>query len=89
MKNEPQPADYTLNLLLASAAGMSGCLTLILVMGFLLIGLWLDSVLDTRPVVTITLIIISIPFALWITLRVALSVARTIERRQYPNTNHE
>jgi F0F1-type ATP synthase assembly protein I len=82
--NEQKPADYVINMALASAAGMSGCVTLMLVLGFLLIGVWVDSFLGTRPLFTVIFILIGIPVALWITLKTVVGIAKQLEKRQYP-----
>jgi len=52
------------NITLAAVAGQVGCLTLVIVLLALFGGLWLDSQLDTRPMFTIGLMIISIPITL-------------------------
>jgi F0F1-type ATP synthase assembly protein I len=53
-----------LNLTLAAVAGQVGCLTLIIVLGALVGGLWLDARLDSRPLFTIILMIGSVPVTL-------------------------
>jgi F0F1-type ATP synthase assembly protein I len=60
-KNRTQ---YALNLTLAVVAGQVGCLTLFIVLAALLGGLWLDSRFDTRPIITVILMIASIPITL-------------------------
>jgi uncharacterized protein (DUF983 family) len=55
---------YSFNLALAAVAGQVGCLTAIIAIGFLLVGLYIDSRLDTRPTFTIILLITSIPITL-------------------------
>jgi len=64
--NQPEKnrAQYTFNLTLAAVAGQVGCLTLLIVLAALFGGLWLDNHLDTRPVVTIILMIASVPITL-------------------------
>lgn len=55
-----------INLTLASVAGQVGCLTLIIVLGALFGGLWLDKRYDTKPLYTAILMIASIPISLGI-----------------------
>lgn len=52
------------NLTLASIAGLSGGITLVIVLVALFIGMWLDKLFATRYQFTIGLILISIPVTL-------------------------
>lgn len=58
---------------LASTVSQVGCVTTIIVIGALLLGLWLDSLLDTRPTLTVALTLISIPISLFSLVRIALA----------------
>ena len=48
---------------LATVVGQVGCLTPIILIAALFAGLWLDRVLETRPLFTIIFIVISAPAA--------------------------
>ena len=61
---KPNRKQYWLNLTLAGIAGQVGCLTLIIVLGAVLGGLWLDANFQTRPLFTFILLIASIPISL-------------------------
>ncbi len=52
------------NLTLASITGQVGCLTLIIILGAVFGGLWLDAHYQTKPWFTMGLLIISIPVSL-------------------------
>lgn len=54
-------AQYAFNMTLAAVAGQVGCLTLLVIIGTLLGGLWLDARLDTKPLFTVLLLVGSIP----------------------------
>ena len=54
-------------------------LTLVIIFGSLLAGLWLDKVLNTKPVLTIVLILASIPVTLFLTLRVVRTATTRIQ----------
>ena len=60
-RSRKDQAQYAFNLTLAVVAGQAGCLTLVIIIGALFGGLWLDSQLDTRPLFTLLLLIGSIP----------------------------
>ena len=47
--------QHAYNLTLASVAGQVGCLTMVVIIAALLVGLWLDKTLDTKPLFTLIL----------------------------------
>lgn len=53
--------QYALNLTLAAVAGQVGCLTLVIVLSVLFLGLWLDSRMQTKPLFTVALLVLSVP----------------------------
>ncbi|MBN2304139.1 MAG: AtpZ/AtpI family protein [Anaerolineae bacterium] len=58
-------AVYMRNLALTSMVGQAGCATLVVILAALFAGLYLDSRLDTRPLFTLGLLLISIPISLY------------------------
>lgn len=67
MGRESRPSERrqkVLNLTLAGVAAQVGCLTLIIILGAVLGGLWLDARFQTRPLLTILLVLGSIPLSL-------------------------
>ncbi len=73
-KDDPQPnKQRVINLAIAGLLGQVGCITLLIVLGALFLGLWLDSQFHTRPILTIVLIIASIP----VSLLVMFAIVRT------------
>jgi F0F1-type ATP synthase assembly protein I len=56
--------QHAYNLTLASVAGQVGCLTLIIIIVALFVGLWLDDTLNTKPLFTLVLMIGSVPVTL-------------------------
>jgi F0F1-type ATP synthase assembly protein I len=71
--------DYSAGMALASTVSQVGCVTVIIIVGALLLGLLLDNLLGTKPVLTIVLILASIPISLFSVVRIALSAARRIQ----------
>jgi len=55
---------YWTNLTLAGIAGQVGCLTLVIIAGALLLGLWLDAQFNSRPLITLILLVVSVPISL-------------------------
>ncbi|GIL09371.1 MAG: hypothetical protein BroJett033_8820 [Chloroflexota bacterium] len=66
------------NLSYAALAGQAGCVTLLVVFGALLAGLWLDARLGQRGPCVFGLLIVSVPVSLALMLRVALGAIRRI-----------
>ena len=60
--------QYWLNMTLAGLAGQVGCVTLVIVLGATIVGLWLDSHFQTRPTFTLILILASIPVSVLVML---------------------
>lgn len=52
------------NLSIAAVGGQVGCLTLLIIFVALFVGLWLDRVLQTKPMFTLLLMIGSVPVTL-------------------------
>lgn len=65
-----------LNLTLASVVAQVGCLTLLIILGAVLGGLWLDNYYQSKPFFALGLLLISIPVSLAVMIfvvRVAVS----------------
>ncbi len=72
--------------LIAEGMAQIGCFTLVVILGALALGLWLDGRLGTRPWFTLGLMLASIPVSLAALVRVALATAR---RAQPPRKGME
>lgn len=70
---------YWLNLTLAGMVGQVGCLTLVIVLGAVFGGLWLDARFQTRPMFTLILLLASIPISLAAMLLIARLVISKIK----------
>ena len=70
-----RPEGIVKNLALAGVMSQVGCVTVAIVVGALLLGLWMDSQFNTRPVLTILFLLLSIPVSLYSLVRIALSTA--------------
>lgn len=79
-KPRHDPAQ-TLTGALAVVAGLGGFVTLFIVVGVLLLGLWIDQQMNTRPLFTILLMVMSAPVSIFVMYRVAMSA---IQRLQPP-----
>jgi F0F1-type ATP synthase assembly protein I len=54
-------------------------MTLVIIIGALLAGLWLDKILNTKPVLTIIFILASIPVTLFLTFRLVKRATARIQ----------
>jgi F0F1-type ATP synthase assembly protein I len=63
-KTSSKRKQYAFNLTLASVVGLSGCLTTLIILVALLLGLWLDNMMGSRPVFTIGIVVASMPVSL-------------------------
>jgi F0F1-type ATP synthase assembly protein I len=54
-------------------------LTLVVIFAALFAGLWLDRILNSKPIFTIVLILVSVPVTLFLTFRVVKSATARIE----------
>jgi hypothetical protein len=67
---EKDRQQYTYNLALAAVAGQVGCLTLVIIFGALIAGLWLDRSFATKPLFTILFMVASTPLTVYVMFRV-------------------
>ncbi len=63
---------------LATTVAQVGCVTVIVILGGLVVGLGLDRLLGTRPIFTLVLVLASIPLSLFVLVRVALSATHQL-----------
>ena len=86
IKDTTPPKKSLFNMSLVAVAGQVGCLTTVLVVGSLLLGLWLDNLLGTKPIFMIVLLVGSVPVTvvmmLWIVRRVTTRIAENSEQTQ-------
>ena len=84
---DKQGAARSLNLTLAVVTGQVGCVTLLIIFVALFLGRWLDKQFDTSPLITIVLMIASVP----VTLVVMFWVVRSVTRRyaSYPTVKSQ
>jgi F0F1-type ATP synthase assembly protein I len=54
-------------------------LTLVIIFAALMAGLWLDKILNSKPIFTIVLVLVSIPVTLFLTFRVVKTATARIQ----------
>jgi F0F1-type ATP synthase assembly protein I len=90
---KPQEKDrrqYAYNLTMAAVAGQVGCLTLVIIFGALIAGLWLDRSFATKPLFTMLFMIGSMPVTVYVMFRVVQGATSRIksgtEKKSNENT---
>ena len=68
------------------AVGQTGCVTVIIALGAVAIGLWLDQRFNTKPVFTLCLLGLSVPVNIYFVWRLALNL---MKRAMPPPTKKE
>ena len=83
---QPQQIPPPLGLpaaVMMSLAGQVGCVTILILVGALVAGLWLDRQLHTRPWLTVGLLVISVPISMFAMLRVVQNTTRQLMKLQH------
>ncbi len=67
-------------LALAGLLGQVGCLTVIVVLAALGLGLWLDARLSTRPLFTLVFVVGSMPVTIYMIYKIAMRGLRKLQQ---------
>lgn len=78
-----------LNLTLVGIVSQVGCLTLVIILASLFLGLFLDSRFNTRPWFTIGLVIVSIPVSLVLMVFVVRTAVKKLKPENSKQTKQE
>lgn len=76
------PSQINLAALLATVVGQVGCITVVIIGLALGAGLLLDQFLGTKAIFTVLLMLGSVPVALYITVRLSLTVAERAQNSE-------
>jgi F0F1-type ATP synthase assembly protein I len=77
MAQSEQKGRKILSTLLIVMIGQVGCLTLIIILASVFLGLWLDQTFGTKPILTLALLLAGIPVSVLVMLTVS---RRTLAR---------
>mgnify|MGYP006277900243 CR=1 FL=1 len=72
------------NLGVAGISALTGCVSLIVVLGALLLGLWVDHRWETGGFGVVIILILSVPLSLYLMTRIALTLVQYIEPPKIP-----
>ncbi len=85
--NQPgrKSVSASLSVAIGAVVGQVGCLTLLIVLAALFGGLWMDKLFGTKPLITIGLMIASIPITLflmfWVVRRATTRIQATMQAK--------
>jgi F0F1-type ATP synthase assembly protein I len=74
-----KPSPALSNEAIAGLMAQSGCLVVALVLVAVVAGIWLDRVLGTRPVITLVLVLGSIPLTLFLLFKTATKAIAAVK----------
>ena len=84
-QTEQNDKKNIVNTLLVVMIGQVGCLTLVIILASVYLGLWLDNVFGTKPVLTLVLLFAGIPLSVLLMLYVSRrTLAKLKERNEIP-----
>jgi F0F1-type ATP synthase assembly protein I len=89
MTQSEQKGRSALNTLLIVLIGQVGCLTLIIILASVFLGMWLDNMLGTKPVITLVLLFAGIPISVLVMLVVARRTLARIKAEAEKDKNSE
>jgi hypothetical protein len=75
--NNPWLSAFNIRTL--TVGGEVGCVTLIIALAAVFGGLWLDGIFNTKPLLTVVLVIGSIPLSLFLTYWIAIRAVKRIQ----------
>lgn len=85
---EEQQVRRIKNLTLAGISALTGCVAVIVILSALLLGLWVDSMMEWRGIAVVTFLVISAPISLFLMTTIALAVVGRIQPQQ-PMSNDD
>jgi F0F1-type ATP synthase assembly protein I len=89
MTQSEQKGRSALMTLLIVLIGQVGCLTLIIILASVFVGMWLDNMFGTKPVITLVLLFAGIPISVLVMLVVARRTLARIKAEAEKEKNSE
>lgn len=86
-KGKKSPNLRGANLAAAGLAGQIGCVVPVIILGSVLLGLWLDKTFNTGKVITLIMVLGSLPVSIFLTFRLAMRAVKEINQSMQPPTS--
>jgi F0F1-type ATP synthase assembly protein I len=79
-KEQKQQTQRSANLAAAGLAGQIGCVVPVIILGSVLLGLFLDKTFETGKLITLILVLASLPVSIYLTFRLAMRAVTEINK---------
>ncbi len=76
------------NLAIAAISALTGFIALFIAFAALSLGLWIDGMIGQRGPATVCLLVVSVPFSLFIMIQIALGLVNRLMKKP-PQPSHE
>ena len=86
-KQDSDQRQANVAFIVASVMAQVGCLTLLLVGIAIGLGRWLDAQFDTKPVITLILVLATVPLTFYLVIRLVLRGTSKLQRKSNLKTN--
>lgn len=86
-KQDPEQLQAGVAFVAASVLAQVGCLTLVLIGIAIGAGLWLDAQFDTKPLITVILVLATVPLTFYLVIRLVLRGTSNLQRKAQFKTN--
>ena len=82
---DPKPqVQRSANLAAPLLAGQIGCVVPAIILASVLLGLWLDKTFETGKVITLIMVLGSLPVSIYLTFRLAMRAVKEINQSMQP-----
>jgi hypothetical protein len=86
-KDQKTQVQRSANLAAAGLAGQIGCVVPVIILGSVLLGLWLDKTFETGKVITLIMVLGSLPVSIYLTFRLAMRAVKEISQSMQPSAS--
>jgi hypothetical protein len=83
-KDQKTQMQRSANLAAAGLAGQIGCVVPVIILASVLLGLWLDKTFETGKIITLILVLGSLPVSIYLTFRLAMRAVKEINQSMQP-----
>ena len=83
-KDQKAQVQRSANLAAAGLAGQIGCVVPVIILGSVLLGLWLDKTFETGKIITLIMVLGSLPVSIYLTFRLAMRAVNEINQSMQP-----
>lgn len=86
MSSVPPQPNKVFNATLTTVIVQVGCITPVIIIGFLFLGLWLDRMFVTSPLFTIIFIVVAMPVSILVLLAIVRAATKRLKTETKSNS---